>query len=208
MHYKTNRQNHDFQLAYFVAGSCKTPDAAWSLLCDLRDDRQDALNLAKADSLRTEAKRMRAQAIVDRDGVTEADKLEAQAELLEINGSAQTTQKNIAAAEAELAMIHKLQERLQPLRKYAHLPDAEAHEAAQAEEWKLELMYRAENFMLMQGSIPVDQFDTMRMHPAFTTEILPFLNEIRAQLVNVQGDLTKLKFLTPALDIPKLLGHA
>jgi hypothetical protein len=151
---------------------------------------------------------MRAQAIVDRNGVTEADKLEAQAELLEINGSAQTTQKNIAAAEAELAMIHKLQERLQPLRKYAHLPDAEAHEAAQAEEWKLELMYRAENFMLMQGSIPVDQFDTMRMHPAFTTEILPFLNEIRAQLVNVQGDLTKLKFLTPALDIPKLLGHA
>ncbi|MEM0174124.1 MAG: hypothetical protein QXI16_06445, partial [Sulfolobaceae archaeon] len=46
------------------------------------------------------------------------------------------------------------------------------------EEWKWELLSRAENFLLSQGMIPPDHFDTMRHHPAFKTEILPVIMEI------------------------------
>lgn len=186
MHYKTNRVNHDFQLAYFIAGSCQTPDAAWSLLCDLRDDRMDALNHAKAGALKEKAKYIRASANLQSDD--ECTRLEAEATILEIDASRATTQKNIDAAEAELAMILKLQSKLEPLRKYAHLPDAQAHEVAQSEEWKLTLIRRAENFMLTQGSIPHDHFDTMRMHPDFRTEIFPAITALEKNVARLRAE--------------------
>lgn len=195
MHYKTNRQNHDFQIAYFLAGSCQTPDAAWSLLCDLRDDRQDALNLAKAGALREQAKRVRAtKNLMDED---EATRLEAQADLLELDALLSTTQKNIDAAEAELAIILKLQERLQPLRKFAHLPDAEAHEAAQAEEWQLQLIRTAENYMLTQGVIPADHFATMRLHPEFKTKIFPAIEKLNLMVAQAKSDRKSLVSVLP-----------
>ncbi len=185
MHYKTNRQNHDFQLAYFLAGSCQTPDAAWSLLCDLRDDRRDALNFAKAASIRENVKLIRARANLASED--ECTRLEAEATILEMESTRDTAQKNIYAAEAELAMILKLQEKLQPLRKFAHLPDAEAHEAAQAEEWKLTLIRRSENFMITQGYIPADHFDTMRLHPAFRTDIYPAIEALNKRIAYVRS---------------------
>lgn len=201
MHYKTNRVNHDFQLAYFLAGSCQTPDAAWSLLCDLRDDRQLALDLCTASELRAEAKRVRAQGLLETGD--EAQVLEAKADLAELQAHDSLHMKNKAAAEAELAMIIKLQERLQPLRKYAHLSDAEAHEAAQAEEWKLELINRAENFILSQGFIPHDHFSTMRMHPEFKTQIFPAIESLNARVEDARKQGVPLISALP--DAPEFL---
>ena len=50
---------------------------------------------------------------------------------------------------------------------FGHIPDDEAAQACQEEEWKLELMWRAENFLGSQGMIPHDHLATMRMHPAW-----------------------------------------
>ena len=51
------------------------------------------------------------------------------------------------------------------------MPDAEAHEAAQFDEWRLELLHRAENEMLTTGTVNPELMNTMRMHPSFATEL-------------------------------------
>lgn len=173
MHYKTNRVNHDFQIAYFIAGSCQTPDAAYSILCDLKEDRSTALKSFEASKLRERAKILKAEQMIE-DG-DEIDKLEGQADLTEIGAMSEMVRNNVEAAIAELEFIQKCMDALQPLRKYAHLPDPVAHEAAQFEEWKLQLIHTAENQVVCHGMIQPDHYATMRMHPAFATEILPAL---------------------------------
>ena len=174
---KNNRLNHDFQILHFLVGSCHTPDGAYSLLCDLREGRSDALKAVKASKLREQAKTIRAQRKIS--SSDPAEQLEGQADLAEIQAHAETTANNIAAAEQELAFIQTCIDKLQSMRKYSHLPDSQAHEACQQEEWRLELLYRAENFLLTQGTIPHDHFATMRQHPAFLTDILPALEQIK-----------------------------
>lgn len=224
MHYKTNRLNHDFQIAYFIAGSCQTPDAAFSILCDLEEDRSNALNSFGAHSKRDQAKIKRSEAKIaelktqvcanefDREAI-EADILDAEADIEEMRALAGTTQRNYDAALAELAFIQKCKEALQPLRKFAHLPDAEAHEAAQHEEWKLQLIHTAENHLLAGHAIPPDHFATMRMHPSFTSEILPGVDRLTEVLTAARSTgngmliasyLEKKK--EESFNLPKLLG--
>jgi hypothetical protein len=175
MHYKTNRLNHDFQIAYFIAGSCQTPDAAYAILCDLREDRSNAIKSFEAAQLRDQAKKIKAERMMN--DPDEAVRLEGQADIGEMLAMVETVQKNYDAALAELAFIERCMEKLQPLRRFAHLPDAQAHEAAQQEEWKLQLINTAENHLLSQGVIPADHYGTMRMHPEFSTGILPALEK-------------------------------
>jgi hypothetical protein len=193
MHYKTNRLNHDFQIAYFIAGSCQTPDAAYSILCDLREDRSNAIKSYKAGKLREQAKIIRANRLIESDD--EAIRLEGQADIAEIE------------ALAELATIEKCIAAVQPHRLYAHLPDIEAHEAAQSEEWKLQLIHTAENHLLTSGAIPADHFSTMRMHPAFVSEIMPALEVTRQLMTSPEGAAKLLeKMDNKSFDLPKLLG--
>ena len=184
MHYKTNRQNHDFQIAYFLAGSCQTADAAYSLLCDLAEDRSNALKSFTAYSKRDQAKvkkaeiklaqlNMRAFANDEQMKEIEVEVLEAEADIDELRALADTTQKNYDAALAELSFIEQCMEKLRPYRQFAHLPDAQAHESAQFNEWKLQLIHTAQNHLLSANYIPADHWATMRMHPSFEAEILP-----------------------------------
>lgn len=209
MNYKTNRVNHDFQIAYFLAGSCHTPDGAYALLCDLREDRQNALSMVKASKLRQQAKRLKAEKflVMPVEMTDPVSRLEAEADLAEISAFIETELRNIAAAEAELATIQKCMDVLEPMRKYAHLELAQAHEAAQFEEWKLELMHRAENHLLTTGMIPTDQFATMRMHPAFVTDILPVINRVTALIKEGRHEEALRLPMTKTFDVPKLLGN-
>ncbi|EMI5828647.1 TPA: hypothetical protein ACP7Q5_004919 [Escherichia coli] len=177
MHYKTNRQNHDFQIAFFLVGSCQTADAAYGLLHDLRQDREAALASARASEKRILAKVMRAEAALQ-NADNEADRLDAEAELDEIAAMREINESNVRAAEDEVAFIHECIKRIEPYRKYKDMDDRQAFEAAQQEEWKLTLMRRAENYLLSQGSIPHDHFETMRLHPEFSTVILPHVNRV------------------------------
>lgn len=204
MHYKTNRVNHDFQIIHFIAGSCHTPDGAYGILCDLQEDRSNALKLFAAEKLREEAKRKRAEASLQH--ADESARLEAQANILEIDALAETSRKNYEAAVKELATIENCMRAVDPLRKYKHLSAADAHEAAQAEEWKLELIHRGENYLLTSGTIPADHFATMRLHPEFHNAILPAINEVRFLLEQPNGQVQLLERISGArFDLPQLL---
>lgn len=206
MHYKTNRQNHDFQIAYFLAGSCHTPDGAYALMCDLHEDRDNAIRMYEASKLREEAKVIRANRLLS--SADEAERLEGKADLVEIEAMAETVQRNLDAAFAERATIRKCMDRLEPLRKYAHLSLPQAHQAAQQEEWKLELMQRAENYLMTQGAIPTDHFATMRMHPDFKDAILPKINQMTDLMLagNRQG-LIDVMLPNAEFSVPKLLAE-
>lgn len=199
MNAKNNRNNHDFQILHFLVGSCHTPDGAYALLCDLRDDRADALKQVEAARLREQAKIVRAERRIASDD--EAERLEGQADLAEIEGHAETLAKNIAAAKAELAFIEDCVRRVQPYRRYAHLPDAEAHQACQREEWRLELEARAQNYLLTSGTIPADHFATMRQHPDFAAAIWPTIQHTKALMADGKAEhlLTAPRPLEPLL---------
>jgi hypothetical protein len=206
MNYKTNRQNHDFQIVYFLAGSCHTPDAAWSLLHDLRDDRALALATSEAGALRTAAKVIRAQKRANSED--EAEALEGKADLVEVEAFQELTNRNVAAARAELTTIDKCIAALEPLRKYRSLSDADAHQAAQADEWRESLLFAAQNYLTTSGSIPADHFATMRMHPQFE-EMLPIVDSFNKQLSDARasGKLSGVKMLIekPKFSMPALL---
>lgn len=201
---KNNRVNHDFQIAYFLAGSCHTPDAAYSLLKDLQEEREMALAQIEGSQLRAKAKIIRAETMIESDDP--AIVLEGQAELADMKNNETFLQRNIEAAKKELEFIQKCIDRLQPYRKYAHLPDPEAHEAIQMEEWKLELIKRAENSLLSSGQIAPDLLQTMRQHPQFNTDILPAVENIKHIMIsndNFQSIVEKLE--NKKVNIPKLL---
>jgi hypothetical protein len=176
MNAKNGRLNTDFQIVNFLIGSCHTPDGAYALLCDLRDDRLKAVNNAPSSMMKARARIMRLK--LKRLSPLPWHRLEANAELRTIEEMRPFDEKVYNAALEELKTLTKCMERLEPLRKFGHLPLAQAHAAAQEEEWKLELLHRAENFLFCTGSLPPDHFATMRMHPAFSSEILPHVTKL------------------------------
>lgn len=206
MHAKNNRQNKDFQIAHFLVGSCHTPDGAYSLLCDLKENRETALAGVVSSQLRNQARRIKATRLLESED--EVQRLEAEADLSELDAFVEGDKRNVEAAKAELAFINKCIDAVNPLRKYRHLPDAEAHEAAQQEEWKLELITRAENYLLTTGAIPVEHFATMRLHPEFKTALLPTIQTI-TQLIRSEHGHQKLMDLCSAKDfsLPLLLEN-
>lgn len=206
MNSKNNRQNHDFQIAYLLAGSCKTPDAAYALLIDQRDNRDLALKNLKSAELKKRAKIVRANRKLESDD--EAERLDGEADIAEIEAFAEIEAKNIAAAIAELAFINRCLEIIEPYRKYKHLPLPEANEAYQREEWKLEFIERAENQLLTTGTISPDDYAHMRRHPDFETDIAPAISSISNLLLQKDGRDHFLKIcVQKSFDLPKLLEN-
>ena len=197
---KNHKKNTNFQITHFLAGKCHTPDGAFSMLCNLKEEREAVLLHYECSQLKEQAKKIRAERLVN--SKDEADILDGEADLLEIKNNHKTGLVLLEAAQDELEHINKCLVAIQPLRQYKDLPDLKAHEAAQQEEWKLELIHRAENYMLTSGSIPADHFVTMRMHPDFKQGILPRITEMTLVL----KDPTKsLEFLLGEKDSFKLL---
>ena len=182
---KNHRQNSNFQILHFLAGSCHTPDAAYALLLDLKEDRESAVDAYHVSKIRDTAKIIRAKRFLE--SPDEADRLEATAQLTEIKNNAEKAKELYVAAIAEISFINDCMNKLQEDRKYAHLSDLEACQAMQQEEWKFELIHRAENYLLTSGTIPADHFATMRMHPEFQSGILPKIIEFSDNLKTKRG---------------------
>jgi hypothetical protein len=179
---KPHRGNSDFQLRHFFVGSCHTADGAYAVMYAEKINLEGKLRHSEAQKLRRDAKIAAAKEIMAESTSSRSAWLNAKADIIEQEADLPTWEMNLAAARAELATIVELMAQIEPLRKFAHLPILEANEAAQTEEWKRELMYRAENFLLTQGSIPHDHFARMREHPAFKTEIFPYINQTHTLL--------------------------
>ena len=200
---KFNRQNTDFQIAYFIAGSCHTPDAAYFALLNLKQERQSAVDTIPATTLRLRAERIKAERQCQSKDLVE--QLTGQADLIVIDRNERMTESLNASARAELAFIDQCIEKIQPMRRYNHLSDIEAAEAMQSEEWCYELERRAENFLLTNGTIPHDHFNTMRQHPAFNTHLLPHIDRVHQAIQN--GTAPKVLLASrPRFDLPAALG--
>lgn len=191
MNSKPHRNNCDFQLKHFMAGSCHTPDGAWALLYDQKIDIGVKIEHTKAQGLRRQAKIMAAEAVLADPASTDVQRLNAEADLFECNSVIEGWSLNLKAAENEYAYISKLMDELEPQRKYAHLPLLEANEAMQRDEWLGELQTRAENFLLTSGTIPHDHLNTMRCHPDFEAKIVPHIEAFTLKIANSNGDRTK-----------------
>jgi hypothetical protein len=195
---KNHRQNSNFQIAYFLAGACHTADGAYALLLDLKEDRELALKNYEVQQIKTRAKELRANKKMTSND--ESERLDGESELLEIKNEREHGKVLYENGLAEVEFIDKCIAEIQPQRKYKDYPDAEANELAQQEEWKLELIHRAENYLLTMGTIPADHFVTMRMHPEFKNAIMPKINEIKMIISSgIEDDVLKL------LEKPKLL---
>ena len=171
-------QNSNFQLKHFIAGNCHTADEAYRVLKQQWEDRDLAVRNAEASQMRAEAKNMRCREKLTNKDSSEADQLEALADLKEMEVFEEQGKAVLDAAERERDYIQHLIDEVQPYRKYAHLPDHEAHQLAQEEEWMEELKWRAENFLGSQGFIPSDHLATMRMHPAWDEHLLPHVQTL------------------------------
>ena len=180
MHSASHRLNHDFQLRHFLAGSCHTPDAAWTLLYSQKIDMESKLKTAKAQAIDRKIKALEAENLLaSSDPIMRLQGEKIQAEL---EASQYIFDMNVEGAEKELETITSLMEELEPLCKYAHLPILERNEACWREEWCLELIRRAENNLLAYGTIPPDQLETMRQHPDFKERIVPKILELTAKI--------------------------
>ncbi len=200
---KYDRTNTNFQIAYFIAGSCHTADGAYIALLSLRNDREQALEAAKVSELKRMAAKLRANKLAKSEDV--ADRLESQAELLEIEQTERLTERLVKATTEELEFINYCIQQVQPLRKYADLDDHSAAEASQREEWLGELVSRAENYMMTQGTIPHDQFSAMRQHPDFAQTILPRLEKLHLALSDPDSS-KKILLETNKFNLPQLIG--
>lgn len=174
---KNHRQNHNFQIKYFLAGSCFTADAAYFLLQDLKEERQSAIEHYHVSKIREKAKMLQIKILQESE--SEVDRINAEADLLELENNKKTGEILYQAALDELNYINDCLSKINKFRKYKHLSDSEACQAMQQEEWKYELIHRAENSLLTTGTISPDQFVTMRMHPEFKSEIFPAIQQIQ-----------------------------
>ena len=201
---KRNKTNNNFQLAYFIAGSCFTADAAYFALLNQRDDRQMALNTAQVSELKRQAKLIDIERRLN--STDPVVVLEARADKLEIELAEPLNRQLLEACREELAFIDLCIERIQPLRKYSNLPDNEAAEACQREEFAREFQFRIENYMTTQGAIPANELATMRQHPDFNRVLLPHIKNVTAALSVPNGAEYLLPQATKTFDLPQLLG--
>ena len=181
MHSAPHRNNSDFQLRHFVAGSCHTPDGAWNLLYEQMLDIKIKLETTKARMIRREIKR---DMLKERSqqNLNKYERMELEAELIEFNSSEGLLELALQGAEQELASIQSMMAELEPMRQFAHLPFLEATEAAQRLEWLGEFKHRCENYLVSMGTIPHDQLEAMRKHPDFEQEIVPHVQQLSLKL--------------------------
>ncbi len=180
MHSAPHRNNSDFQLRYFIANNCHTADIAWCVLYEQKLDIFTKLEATKAKLVRRKAKKLEIDEKLK--SVSEVDRLNAQADLIDWECGEGMLEMAIKGAEQELATIESIMAELEPQRKYGHLPVLEASQAAQREEWLLEFKRRTENYLLSIGTIPEDQLNAMRNHPDFEAEIVPHVKQVSYQI--------------------------
>lgn len=206
MNSKPHRQNSNFQLKHFMANDCKTPDGAYVLLYGQRIDMENKIAVSVAQEMRRDARIMAANEVCGDSASKPSEVLNAKADIVEAEAEIPTWNMNLKAAEQELAAINRYMAELKPQCQYQGDDILEMAELKEEAEWRLELMARAENFMLSQGYIPHDQLNTMRNHPQFASAILPHIGVIENKLVENQANkLTGLKSRLQVIEMPAQL---
>jgi hypothetical protein len=156
-------RNSQFQTLYFIVGSCHTADEAWRKAKEQLEEREMVLDAQP-------------------NNIAFPDTPQGRNALACIN-----------ECKREIDFLKDIISRLEPYRKYKDLPDHEAHQACQREEWALEFKFRSENYLMSLGFVPHDQLSAMRTHPDWS--------EIQNHIVQTKALLAENKPL-PALMSP------
>jgi len=191
MYSKFRKNNSNFNTLYFLIGSCHTPEGAYFLIKENIDVRKTTLDQYKANLLRNEARLIELNSKLA-EAKTEAKKLKIEADLLDLKNSTESNSLFYESALDEYNFLLDCLEKLDGIRENRDLSDIQAHEASQRVEWRLEMIFRAENFLLTQGRIPADEFATFRMHPDFQSHIFPAINELSNLLELSKLDINKI----------------
>lgn len=110
-----------------------------------------------------EAHRKCCEAIEDREvALCHANK---SATVLTDDAAGRQIQANLDQGKRELDFLLDCKAELEA--NIGRVPNHDDYQQNQRDEWRLELEFRAENFLLCGGYIPPDQFATMRAHPDF-----------------------------------------
>ena len=129
MHSAPHRNNSDFQLRHFIAGSCYTADGAWALLYNQLLDIQIKHEHTRANVVRRKIKALEFEKRMA-EAIDEIGRLTVEADLIEFRSGDGLLELALAGSEKELETIRSLMDELEPQRKYANLPLLEATEAA------------------------------------------------------------------------------
>lgn len=205
---KPHRMNSDFQLRYFIAGSCHTPDAAWLALYAQMLDAEEKVISTEAQQLRRTITQKKAEAIIRKEGGDELEIMEAQAAIIELNASSKIFSLNVVGVKNELESIKKMMAELEPFRKYAHLDVLEASEAMQREEWLLELKSRTEDYLVTSGMIPHDHMNALKCHPDFKEHLVPYVVALTNRIDKCNG-IDAIHLIENNTNVPLLeMSHA
>lgn len=207
MHF-AGAMNSQFQYLYFIAGDCATADEAYRVLSEQLETREAALAAGRAVQLRLRAQRLRLEERCAKGFATEADRLEAEADKMDLDHSEAAHAKGCEATTLECSFLKAIIAEIDPLRKYKNLSAADAAQACQREEWLGRLKTRAENHLATSGTLPADQLAAMRLHPDFDKKIAPHLEAIerlkREGKLLISPPPAFLQLLVASSDLPAL----
>lgn len=179
------RVNSNFQIAHFIRGH--TPDGTYFKLKGLLEDRQMAIEEYRTGSMKNRAEKLRlSQRLKKLNGwvrrlfmqkdLREAAILDTQAALDKLTFGLARGEELYSIALEEREFLRTYMEGLKIHCKYVgKMAESHAAEACQQEEWRLEFLQRAENYLISAQRIPANELRAMRSHPDFQTSILPLI---------------------------------
>jgi hypothetical protein len=199
--FKAHRRNTNFQIQAFVEGGCHTPDAAWFTLKEQLEERKRVVRGHEInEKIRVHEKRelkRRFDALPEDESKRSIEDLRVEAQWLTWQDNEPVVERMMSAARAELQFIESRIAAIEPQTLYVkrylagELSFDQAAQLAQPEEWLRELIFRAQNFLMTQGTIPHDHYAAMRRHPEFQQRIWPVISLEMVRLSNMRRRLAR-----------------
>ncbi len=192
MAFKSYRTNTNFDILHFVGKDAYTPDGKYVLYVAQRNVLKENYTRFLIAQKRKQARIQDLKRTVEQGSYavgTTGRAFDASLEIEELEASDENDRLNLEGGRAEIEFYDKIIAQLEPMCKYIHLGLIAQQEAVQEEEWLLEFVERARNYIQSVGHVPADQLSAMKAHPRFKESILP---EIKMLMANRQ-DLIEYK---------------
>lgn len=190
MHWKHSQH----QLVHVILANCHTVDEAYRVLCELEEDRLFSIESSLAESKRAQSKVIAAKLVLKDSDESKSNKILSECFIDETLARNKLAQPCLDEARRELAFIREIKDKLEPYRKYIELPDHQAHQACQSEEYMYDLFWKAYNFICSTGTIPHDHWMLLKMHPN-SSSLVPLVINMTNGL-DTQEAITSFKLKT------------
>lgn len=193
MHWKHSR----YQIVNVILANCHTYDEAYRVLKELEEDYILSIDTALVESKRAEAKLDQSKELIEKsknekDLFTRFEVIRAEADIMEIRARAKVAQSCVDVCRDTLEFIQKLITIVNPKRTWKDYPDAQAHQMAQALEWRLDLTWKAYSMICATGNISYDHFINIKMLPD-NSKITQLIESLIADVRNGKhGEILKL----------------